>query len=145
MSSHGEDAPGKSKDTYEQCAICGLVKHDYRHGGGQAPPNYPIYLVRGAHHTTAPECSPDAWKDQDDKALPEDAAIEAAFPTRSKRYDLHAEAMRLVGARYSKGGLVALVNWLLHERDSLRETLDGIPECECRDCIAAISVLQEKT
>lgn len=59
--------------------------------------------------------SDDAWKDVDDKPLPEDPKIEAAFPTRSGRHDLYQEAMRLVGARFSKRGLVALVNWLLLE------------------------------
>ena len=54
------------------------------------------------------------WKDA---TLPEDAAIDAAFPTRSGRHDLYLEAMRLVGARQSKGALVALVNWLLHRAD----------------------------
>lgn len=56
-----------------------------------------------------------AWADDtdDDKPLPEDAEIKAAFPTRSERHDLYGEAMRLVGARRSKGGLVALVTWLL--------------------------------
>ena len=63
-------------------------------------------------------CAPsdDAWKEEEDKPLPEDDKIHRAFPTRSGRHDLYAEAMRLVGARYSKAGLVALVNWLLHER-----------------------------
>lgn len=51
-----------------------------------------------------------AW---DDKPLPEDAEIEAAHPVRTKQHARYAEAMRLVGARHSKGGLVALVNWLL--------------------------------
>lgn len=50
---------------------------------------------------------------EDDRPLPEDAAIEAAYPTRSGSHREYAEAMRLVGARRSKGGLVALVNWLL--------------------------------
>ncbi len=58
----------------------------------------------------------DAWKDQDDKPLPEDEEIRAAFPTYSGRHDTYAQAMRLVGARHSKGGLVALVNWLLVRR-----------------------------
>lgn len=57
-----------------------------------------------------------SWPSDADQSLPEDDAIHAAFPTRSGRHDLYAEAMRLVGARISKGGLVALVNWLLVER-----------------------------
>jgi hypothetical protein len=44
---------------------------------------------------------------------PEDAAIRAAHPLISGRHDLHMEAMRLVGARHSKGDLVDLVTWLL--------------------------------
>ncbi len=40
--SSGEDAPGKSLDTCEQCNTCGAVIHDYRHGGGLRSPNYPI-------------------------------------------------------------------------------------------------------
>lgn len=61
-----------------------------------------------------------AWDlDNGDTALPEDDAIDAAFPTRSGRHDLYAESMRLVGARRSKGGLVGLVCWLLLERDAL--------------------------
>lgn len=40
--SSGEDAPGKSLDTCEQCNTCGAVIHDYRHGGGQRSPNYPM-------------------------------------------------------------------------------------------------------
>jgi hypothetical protein len=53
-----------------------------------------------------------------DKPLAEDAAIDAVFPTRSNRHDLYAEALRLVSARHSKGGLVDLVNWLLHRIDA---------------------------
>lgn len=52
-----------------------------------------------------------------DKPLPEDDAIAASHPLRSGRHDLYAEAMRLVGAKHSKGALVALVNWLLNERE----------------------------
>lgn len=52
----------------------------------------------------------------DDTPLPEDAAMDAAFPTRSGEHECYAEAMRLVGACQSKGRLVKLVNWLLVER-----------------------------
>ena len=61
-----------------------------------------------------PPPDPDAWDGAHDQPLPEDDAIDAAFPMRSGRHDLYAEAMRFVGARRSKSGLVALVNWLLH-------------------------------
>lgn len=56
-----------------------------------------------------------------DKPLPEDEAIKAAFPTRSGKHEIYAEAMRLVGAKHSKNALVALVNWLLVERSADRE------------------------
>jgi hypothetical protein len=83
---------------------------------------------------------PDAWKDKSDKPLPEDDAIHAAFPTRSGRHDLYAEAMRLVGARYSKGGLVALVNWLLH-RASRHQASELLKEARRR--IRAVPIKDE--
>lgn len=54
----------------------------------------------------------EAWSE--DKPLPEDAAINATHPIKTGRHDLYQEAMRLVGAKHSKGALVDLVNWLLH-------------------------------
>lgn len=62
-----------------------------------------------------------ATEDWDDNELPEDAAISAAFPTRSNRHDLYQEAMRMVGAKRSKHGLVKLVNWLLYRIAMLEE------------------------
>lgn len=56
--------------------------------------------------------SVDEWDDRELRPE-EEAAIHAAFPTRSGRHELYAEAMRLVGAKRSKGELVKLVNWLL--------------------------------
>lgn len=53
----------------------------------------------------------------DDKALPEDEQIKVAHPLRSGSHALYAEAMRLVGAKRSKGALVELVNWLLTRED----------------------------
>lgn len=71
------------------------------------------------------------WTD-DDKPLPEDAAISAAHPMESGSHDTYLEAMRLVGAKRSKGALVDLVNWLLVERRELarRRSLraEGLPE-----------------
>jgi hypothetical protein len=52
----------------------------------------------------------DPWVD---KPLPEDSAILKAHPMNGGRHDLYMEAMRLVGARHSKHGLVDLVSWLL--------------------------------
>lgn len=57
-----------------------------------------------------------AW-DEDDRALPEDEAIHDAHPIRTGRHDQYAEAMRLVGAKRSKGALVSLVTWLLFRLD----------------------------
>lgn len=50
----------------------------------------------------------------------EQAAILAAFPTRSGRHDLYAEARRLVSERHEKSELIALVNWLLHREEQAR-------------------------
>lgn len=58
----------------------------------------------------------EGWVSEDDKPLPEDALIDEAFPTRSREHGTYQEAMRMVGAKYTKGGLLALVNWLLVER-----------------------------
>ncbi len=52
----------------------------------------------------------DAWVDA---ALPEDADIKAAHPSRTGDHTLYAEARRLVGARRAKSSLVDLANWLL--------------------------------
>lgn len=46
-------------------------------------------------------------------SLSEAKAIAAAHPLQTRRFDLHNEAMRLVGERHAKGDLVDLVNWLL--------------------------------
>ncbi len=53
----------------------------------------------------------DEW--DDDRELPEDEAIAAAHPTRSGRHVEYQTAMRMVGAKRSKGALVELVSWLL--------------------------------
>ena len=57
------------------------------------------------------------WRSQDEEwrnsRLPEDDAIAAAHPTKTGDDTLFAEAHRMVTARRSKPGLVALVNWLL--------------------------------
>jgi hypothetical protein len=46
---------------------------------------------------------PDEWTE----------VIHAAYPTRSGSHDEYGTAMQMVGNRYSKASLVALVNWLL--------------------------------
>lgn len=70
-----------------------------------------------------------AWGDDLDRKLPEDDAIMAVFPTRSGRHDLYREAMRLVGAKHSKGGLVAVVNWLLHRIHAVDNVAESTPPC----------------
>lgn len=50
--------------------------------------------------------------------------IELAFPTRSGRHDLYADAQHLVGARHEKWRLVALVTWLLLERSKATARAD---------------------
>ena len=57
----------------------------------------------------------------DDQPLPEDEAIKAAHPTRSGRHKEYAEAMRMVGAKRSKGALVELVSWLLIQLADAKE------------------------
>jgi hypothetical protein len=52
----------------------------------------------------------------DDLAIPEDALINLAHPINTKDYATYGEAQRMVGAKYSKGALIELVNWLLAER-----------------------------
>lgn len=48
-----------------------------------------------------------------DKPIPEDEAIRAAHPVRSGDHRTYNEALRMVGAKRSKGALVELVNWAL--------------------------------
>jgi len=56
--------------------------------------------------------------DWEDKPIPEDKEIEDAHPLITGRHDLYAEAMRMVGAKRSKGSLVELVNWLLYRLEN---------------------------
>jgi hypothetical protein len=81
-------------------------------------------LIREEHHIQAiaerdtalakvAELEAARWPDAGDRPIPEDAAIKAAHPLRTGRHDIYAEAMRMVGAKHSKGALVELVNWLL--------------------------------
>lgn len=50
------------------------------------------------------------WGDEKDEWTEE---IDAAFPTRSGSHEEYGQAMTMVSHRFSKGSLVALVNWLL--------------------------------
>ena len=62
----------------------------------------------------------------DDTPLPEDAAIDAAHPSRTGQHEIWDEAMRFVGARRSKGALVGLVNWLLATLAREREKVKAL-------------------
>lgn len=56
------------------------------------------------------------WASPDDQPLEEDAEIDAAHPVNVSDpavHEVYQEALRLVGARRSKYGLVNLVHWLL--------------------------------
>lgn len=55
--------------------------------------------------------NPPTWGDDVEDEWTE--AIKAAHPTRNGSHETYATAMRMVGARRSKGALVELVNWLL--------------------------------
>lgn len=74
----------------------------------------------------------EAWPalGEDDRPLPEDEQIATAHPTRTGQHATYEEAMRLVGARRSKMGLVTLVNWLLVRMGELERKLN--PPCEYR-------------
>lgn len=67
-----------------------------------------------------------AWTDED-KPLPEDAEIHAHHPVINDSYKTYETALRLVGAKRSKGALVDLVNWLLQRAESFERRL---AECE---------------
>jgi hypothetical protein len=71
----------------------------------------------------------------DDKPLPEDEAIAAAHPLKTKKHDLYAEAMRLVGAKKTKGALVELVNWLLASVAGLRAERDDAGRAAIREWV----------
>jgi hypothetical protein len=65
-----------------------------------------------------------AWADED-QPLREDDTIKAAHPSRADaNHETYGEAMRLVGAKRSKGALVALVNWLLVRLETMTKDRD---------------------
>lgn len=65
-----------------------------------------------------------AWSDSD-QPIPEDDAIKAAHPLKTGRHDLYQEAMRMVGAKRSKGALVDLVVWLLVRVEQAESDLES--------------------
>jgi len=92
------------------------------------------YLSFGEELFRALDSETGEWAD---KPLPEDEEIKAAHPLHTNRHGLYAEAMRLVGAKRSKNGLVNLVTWLLTrlavadarahvERDALQLACDVV-------------------
>lgn len=68
------------------------------------------------------------WTIEEDQPLPEDAQISAAHPMETKQHALYTEALRLVGAKKSKYGLVGLVNWLLYEKLKAEKALQDIKD-----------------
>ncbi len=82
---------------------------------GERPVTYEeIVAEHEARKTAEPMPSQAEENEWADRPTPEDAAIQAVFPTRSDRHDLYMEAQRLVHDRHGKFALVAMVNWLLH-------------------------------
>jgi hypothetical protein len=80
-------------------------------------------------YTRSLEAERDAWQKWQDSPTEHDDAISAAFPTRSGSHVQYAQAMEMVGTRHSKGALVALVNWLLVERDALKDAVNHWADC----------------
>jgi hypothetical protein len=64
------------------------------------------------------------WEDEPDEWS---EAIHESFPTRSGSHETYATALKMVGHRYSKGQLVALVNWLLVRVDALEREKEIYP------------------
>jgi hypothetical protein len=64
----------------------------------------------------------DEWGDVDDEWT---ETIRVAHPSRNGAHNAWGVAMQMVGHRHSKGALVALVHWLLVERDGARRAAAG--------------------
>jgi predicted small metal-binding protein len=88
---------------------------------------------------------PDAWATEDDKPLAEQAQIDAAFPTRSKNHNFINDALRMVGAKFTKWGLVALVHWLLMERAQAKKDAEKFWGLLCDTTTALGLLMPEKT
>ena len=78
------------------------------------------------------------WTDQDEP-LPEDAEILRHHPVENDNHASYVEAMRLVGAKRSKGALVDLTNWLLQRATAAESALAALREQAERDAEAAIN------
>jgi hypothetical protein len=83
------------------------------------------------------------WTSEDDEPLPEDAEIMGCHPVNlpeSERHDLYVEAMRLVGARRSKYGLINLLHWQLRKSADLTARIAQLESCEygatCNYCMS---------
>lgn len=91
------------------CAHCGGEGGDAVVPGG-------MWIVRSGE---CPNCGKKPSHEEklgdesSDKPIPEDAEIQVNHPHLSGSHETYAEAMRMVGAKRSKGALVDLVNWLL--------------------------------
>lgn len=60
------------------------------------------------------------WKDTEDHDDAHTAAIDAAHPCNTGKHALYANALEMVGNRYSKYALVDLVNWLLARAEAAK-------------------------
>ena len=103
------DSSGAAKENHYFCMGCGVT----------LMPSWGMSCSPGCARTVRESMANNKKEVWEDGELPEDGAISAAHPMESKRYDLYIEAMRLVGAKQSKGALVDLVNWLLHGADAV--------------------------
>ena len=82
------------------------------------------------------------WTDQD-QPLPEDAVILAHHPVRNGSDASYIEAMRLVGAKRSKGALVDLTNWLLQRAEAAESALLAAQEQARRDAAVIANLKAE--
>lgn len=63
---------------------------------------------------------------KEDPVMTHAEEIASAHPINTKRHDLYAHALMLVGERHDKGDLVDLVCWLLYERAQRDERIEKL-------------------
>ena len=90
------------------CTACeGSGRMIIQVGGMRSAGDWPCQWCAGIGRRIEPR---EDWADVEDEWSDR---IKSAHPTRSGSHADYATAMRMVGARRSKGALVELVNWLL--------------------------------
>jgi hypothetical protein len=77
------------------------------------------------------------WAPDGDEPLREDAYIAKAHPLKSGDHTGYMEAMRLVGAKRSKGALVNLVHWLLLRATTAENSVAELREAALEAVICA--------